>query len=267
MLAAMSKFNYRLLVQYDGTNYSGWQIQPRLPSIQGVMKAAIEKVTRESVTVTGSGRTDAGVHARGQVANFRCGLQMAPEAWLRALNALLPADIRVLRAARAPSAFHAQHDAQAKIYRYYIFTGPILPPWESRYSWHWPRPLQFEEMQKAAALLLGRHDMRSFTTSGSTVKEFVRHVIHSQFQVRKPHLIYRIEADGFLQHMVRSIVGTLIEVGSGRFTVADFGSILAACDRRKAGRTAPPQGLFLERVRYRYCTDMITNKKRLKSMR
>lgn len=246
----MTLHNYKLWLQYDGTDYSGWQIQSRHSTIQGTVTAAIERVSGERIQLVGSGRTDAGVHARGQVANFHCRLNLDPQAWLRALNTILPADIRVLRVSRAPLAFHAQHSAILKSYRYHVFTGRILPPWESRYRLHWPRPLNLDEMQRAAACLLGNHDMRSFAASGTTVKSFVRHVSLSAFKARGPRLIYTIEADGFLQHMVRSIVGTLLEVGSGRFSAADFRRILKARDRRQAGKTAPPHGLFLEKVHY-----------------
>jgi tRNA pseudouridine38-40 synthase len=242
--------NYKLLLQYDGTNYAGWQIQSSLPTVQGTIQDVLERIVGQPVKLTGSGRTDAGVHARGQVANFISPRAIPLDAWGRAINRLLPEDIRVIRVSRAARNFNACHDAISKLYRYQIFTGPVLSPWEGRYHLHWPRPVDIEAMQTAARLILGEHDMHSFSASGTTVQRFEREVFLSEFKRRGHHLAFEIEATGFLQHMVRILVGTLLEVGTGRFSVADFRQILASRDRKRAGKTAPPQGLFLERVRY-----------------
>ncbi len=243
--------NVRLLLQYDGSRYAGWQIQSNAVTIQGTLAQAIGRICGEPVSPSGSGRTDAGVHARGQVANFHTARILEPAVWMRALNRMLPSDIRVCRVTRASAGFHARKDAVSKKYAYQIYRGKVLPPWQAPYCLHWPNPLDREAMQRAADCLLGAHDMRSFASSGTTVKNFVRIVTRSLFHSRGPLLVYTIEANGFLQHMVRSIVGTLLEVGRGRFTADDFQAILQAGDRSRAGPTAPACGLFLERVSYR----------------
>jgi tRNA pseudouridine38-40 synthase len=247
----MNILNYRMLLQYDGTDYAGWQIQSNQRTIQGTVQLALEKIAGHPIQLVGSGRTDAGVHARGQVANFHSPQKLPLEAWRKATNRLLPADIRVLRVTRAASSFHARSSAVSKLYRYQIFTGPMLLPWESRYYLHWSRPVDLESMQQAAQKVVGRHNMRSFAASGTTVSYFERAVTRSEFHRRGQRLVYDIEASGFLQHMVRILLGTLLEVGVGRFSVADFQRILQSQDRTQAGKTAPPQGLFLQRVRYR----------------
>jgi tRNA pseudouridine38-40 synthase len=246
----METRNYRMLLQYDGTDYAGWQIQSSLRTVQGTLQQALERVAGHPIRLTGSGRTDAGVHARGQVANFYSFQRLPLDAWIRAINRLLPADIRVLRVTRAASGFHSRLSAIGKHYRYQIYTGPILSPWDSRYFLHWTRPLDLEAMQQAARMLIGHHDMSSFAASGTTVRCFERAVTRSEFRRGGRRLVYDIEANGFLQHMVRILVGTLLEVGIGRFSVADFQAILQSRDRTRAGKTAPPQGLFLQRVFY-----------------
>ena len=243
--------NYRLILQYDGTSYAGWQIQSGRPTVQGMVQNALERIIGQPIKLIGSGRTDAGVHARGQVANFHSPLPLPLDVWRKAANRLLPPDIRVLRVSRAAPDFHARRDTTSKLYRYQIFTGPIMPPWESRYHLHWPRPIEVDAMQEAAHVILGRHNMQSFAASGTTVRCFEREVFRSEFRPRRGrYLVFSIEASGFLQHMVRILVGTLLEVGVGRFSVSDFQQILNSQDRTRAGKTAPPQGLFLERVWY-----------------
>jgi len=243
--------NYRLLLQYDGTEYAGWQIQRTGATIQQTLTQAIERITGEPIHLCASGRTDAGVHARGQVANFHTARVLDSKSWRHALNHMLPADIRVRRVSRTHSDFHARKDAVSKLYVYQIFRQEVLPPWHARYCLHWPFPLKISAMQQAAQRLLGEHDMRSFTAAGAGVKQYVRIVTRSEFLKRGALLLYRIEANGFMRHMVRAIVGTLLEVGRGRFSVDDFSSILAAQNRSQAGPTAPPCGLFLDRVFYR----------------
>jgi tRNA pseudouridine38-40 synthase len=242
--------NFKMLLQYDGSHYSGWKIQSSLPTVQGFLQNALERIAGHPVKLTGSGRTDAGVHARGQVANFHSCLSLPLNAWSKAANRLLPQDIRVLRVVPAALDFHARRDATSKLYRYQIFTGPILSPWDGRYHLHWPRPIDFNAMEEAARMIIGRHNMRSFAASGTTVRCFEREVLLSEFKRRGHYVVFSVEATGFLQHMVRILVGTLLEVGVGRFSVADFQDILKSQDRTRAGKTAPPQGLFLERVRY-----------------
>jgi tRNA pseudouridine38-40 synthase len=241
---------YKMLLQYDGTNYAGWQIQSGLPTIQGLLENALERIVGQPIKITGSGRTDAGVHARGQVANFRSPLPLPLDAWRKAVNRLLPQDIRILRVSPATPDFHARRDAVSKLYRYQIFTGPIMSPWDGRYHLHWPRSIDCDAMQEAAQTILGRQNMRSFAASGTTVRCFEREVWLSEFKRHGRYLVYNVEATGFLQHMVRILVGTLLEVGVGRFSVAEFQDIRKSQDRTRAGKTAPPQGLFLERVRY-----------------
>ncbi len=250
-LSTTERHNLRLLLQYDGTGYSGWQMQSNARTIQGVLAQVIERITCEPVALIASGRTDAGVHARGQVANFHTRRFLDPGDWKKALNRMLPEDIRVLRVDQVRSSFHARKSAVSKRYCYQVHLGEVVPPWDARYYLHRPSSLDLEKMEESAGFLLGVHDMHSFAASGCQVKGFVREIFRSEFCRHGDHLFYRIEANGFLQHMVRSIVGTLLEVGRRRFRPEDFQTILLAMDRRQAGPTAPAHALFLEQVYYR----------------
>jgi len=244
----------KLTLAYDGTAYAGWQIQSQGRTVQEVIESTLAKITREPVRVTASGRTDAGVHALGQVVGFRTECRLPVEVFLRALNAALPRAIAVLEAAEAPEGFHATLHAKRKRYRYLIYDGPVRDVFRLRTAWHGPRDLDVEAMHRAAQALRGTHDFSSFETHGSERKTSVRTVF--DISVRRgdegdPHLVaIEVEADGFLYNMVRTIVGTLVKVGRHARSEAWVAEVLAATDRRAAGPTAPPQGLFLMRVEY-----------------
>ncbi|GAB6165556.1 tRNA pseudouridine(38-40) synthase TruA [Thermostilla marina] len=248
----------RLLLAYDGTAYAGWQIQPNHPTIQGAVSDAIRRVSGEDVRPLASGRTDAGVHALGQVAVFRTESSLSAEVWSRALNANLPPDIRVRHADEVSPDFHPIRDAAAKRYRYLIQDGRPLPVWRNM-AWQIPYKIDQAAAQEAAEQLRGRHDFSAFETSGAPRKSSVRTV--TALSVNRVSggvlstgsdelLAIEIEADGFLYNMVRNIVGSLVEVGRKARPPEWIGEVLESRDRRIAGPTAPPQGLFLVRVTY-----------------
>ncbi len=241
---------YKILIQYLGTRYQGWQIQGREPTIQLALTDAVEKVTRERVSVVGSGRTDSGVHALGQVAHFRLDGRQDTGRLKRALNGVLPEDIRILRLTPVAASFHAQKDAQKKRYLYRIYDGDVLGPFFWGRVFHSHHQLDSQRMAQAAGLILGRHDFTGFAASRSSARDKRRTVLRSQVRRRGRHLSYVIEGDGFLHHMVRNIVGTLLEVGRCRRPAEDMPAILKAGDRRLAGPTAAPWGLYLSRVWY-----------------
>src|SRR5712692_1579315 len=223
--------NVKLIIAYDGTRYSGWQVQPQRPTIQGTIVAAIEKITGQSVQLNASGRTDAGTHALGQVANFHSERAPEPGALQRALNNLLPPDIRIRQLSLADERFHARRDARAKRYRYQIYTGPVLSPFQYRYFYHYTYPLQIEPMIAGATALLGEHDFISFAAADSEVKTTIRTLYRSEFRRVGECLYYRVEGSGFLQHMVRNVIGTLLEVGRGKRTPESIAQVLAARTR------------------------------------
>jgi len=237
------------VVAYDGTDYCGFQRQANGPSVQGVLETALERVTGEKTTVLAAGRTDAGVHARGQVVAFDTEWRHPLATLLRALNAVLPPDVAVREVARAALGFHPRYDAKSRHYRYTIYNRLVRSPLVRRTSLHEPRRLDVEAMKRAARLLVGEHDFAAFGRSpqgGSTV----RRVARAGWSGDPPWLYFDIEANAFLYRMVRSIVGTMLQVGLDRMTVEDFGRVLASRDRAQAGPTAPPHGLCLVRVRY-----------------
>jgi len=244
----------KLTLAYDGTAYAGWQVQSQGKTLQDVLESTLARITGEVVRVTASGRTDAGVHALGQVVGFRTDSRLPVEVLLRALNAELPRDIAVLEAAEAPEGFHATLHAKRKRYRYLIYDGPVRDVFRRQTAWHCPRGLDAEAMHRAAQALRGTHDFSSFETRGSERKTAVRTVF--DISVRRgadgdPHLVaIEVEADGFLYNMVRTIVGTLAKVGRHARSESWVADVLATTDRRAAGPTAPPQGLFLVRVAY-----------------
>lgn len=251
--------NIRLVLAYDGTDFHGWQRQPQAPTIQEELEARIEKITGECPTLYGSGRTDAGVHAAGQVANFRTECPIPCERLVKALNDILPVAIRVRKAQDVPAGFHARYRAKAKTYRYRILQAGICPPFLARYVYHHPYPLDVRRMARAARLLEGEHDFTSFAGSDPARKRKeqsgdsnVREVFRSHIRVRKDlqMIVYEIRGSGFLHHMVRNIVGTLLEVGSGKLSPEDIPQILGVRDRGKAGPTAPASGLWLVKVEY-----------------
>ncbi|HET7214227.1 MAG TPA: tRNA pseudouridine(38-40) synthase TruA [Terriglobia bacterium] len=251
--------NIRLIIAYDGTDFHGWQRQPNAPTIQEALETRIAKITGDAVTLYGSGRTDAGVHAAGQVANFRTECTIPCASLVKALNDILPAAIRVRKAEDVPADFHARHSAKSKIYRYRVLQAPICSPFLARYVYHHPYPLDVRQMARAARVLEGEHDFTSFAGSDPARKQKeqredsnFRRVSHSRISLRKESqmLVYEIRGSGFLHHMVRNIVGTLLEVGGGKLAPGDIPGILEARDRSKAGPTAPASGLWLVRVEY-----------------
>jgi len=242
--------NIRLIVSYDGTDFSGWQYQPDARTVQGVVEQALGVILAGPVRIGGAGRTDAGVHALGQAAGFRTSSHIQCPDLFRGLNALLPADVRVLYVEEVPDSFDVRRSAILRIYRYLIFTGPVMSPFMCRYAWHIPAPLQTGAMNRAGSLLVGTRDFASFACSQDETTSTVRQVV--SFRVRETGGVIQIEiaANAFLRHMVRSIVGTIVDVGRGKTSVEDFGEIIGACDRGRAGTTAPPQGLYLVEVCY-----------------
>jgi len=263
--------NIRLLIAYDGTDFHGWQQQPGVPTIQNALEAAIERVTGERVRVWGSGRTDAGVHALNQVANFKSDCPIPCENLVKALNHVLPPTVRVKEAHEVSERFHARYDVRAKTYRYRILQAPICSPFLWRFVWHYPFPLGHGPMAEAARLIEGEHDFTSFAAAEakesevrsqnsesrtqnpkSPGKEMVRRIFSSRllWRPRTSLLVYEISGNGFLHHMVRNIVGTLVEVGRKKLTPQDVTRILEARDRTLAGPTAPAQGLCLVKVEY-----------------
>jgi tRNA pseudouridine38-40 synthase len=249
----------KLTLSYDGTRLVGWQRQAEGESVQGVLEAALARFEGGPVTVHGAGRTDAGVHALGQVASVEVTFAHDVATLARALNAQLPEDVRVLGVEEAPPGFHARFSARSKTYRYCIRNGPVATPFERAFVWHVPQPLDVASMQHAASRLLGRHDFSTFRSIGTEVPDAVRTLRLSAVTTMPgavwlgdagPLLTYDVSGDGFLRHMVRAIVGTLVEVGRGWREPAQMDALLEARDRARAGATAPPQGLFLVRVDY-----------------
>jgi tRNA pseudouridine38-40 synthase len=245
----------KLTLAYDGTDFAGWQTQETGPSVQAALEDVLEKITGVRPSTLASGRTDAGVHALGQVASFRTESHLPLEVLQRALNAELPRAIAVLDAAEVHEGFHATHDALRKRYRYVLHDGPVRDVFSLRYAWHFGYGrLDVDAMQRAAMSLTGTHDFSSFETTGAPRKTSVRTVYELCVErggvQRADFVNLDIEANGFLYNMVRTIVGTLVDVGRGARSESWPGEVLAACDRRRAGRTAPPQGLFLVSVRY-----------------
>jgi tRNA pseudouridine38-40 synthase len=242
--------NLKLRLSYDGTEFSGWQRQPDRRTVQQVLEEAIGRLTGVVPTTNASGRTDAGVHALGQVVHFLTASGHPPEVFVKALNALLPRDVRIKGAWEVPQSFHATLDAKGKLYRYVLDNGRVADPFQSRYAWHVYKRLDAAAMHRAAQHLRGRHDFHSFETNWPNRTSSVRTVTHVAVCRAGDSVWIDVEADGFLYNMVRSITGTLVEVGKGKWPEAKVAEVLAAEDRRQAGPTAPPQGLFLVRVRY-----------------
>ena len=246
--------NICLVIAFDGTDYCGWQMQKQrtgtAPSIQGVISAAIAKITGKAVSLTGSGRTDAGTHARALVANFFTDSKIPADQFLRALNSMLPRDIRILAARDVPAGFHARKSARSKIYRYQIYRGNIIPPHLRREYFHFPYPLDLDRMAAATKLFQGEHDFASYAKTGSGVSGTVRRIFRCELRRSGTRVHLTVEGNGFLHHMVRNMVGTLLEVGQERIGFSDFADLFEKRDRTQAGFTAPAHGLILVKVRY-----------------
>src|SRR4051794_16316464 len=277
---------FKITLAYDGTGYVGWQRQANGVSIQGLIEDALRELDGRDVPVAGAGRTDAGVHALGQVAGFTIARAIGPEALVRALNAHLPPAIRIVHAEETAAAFHPRFGARQKTYRYQLWNGDVLSPFERGYAWHVPGPFDIDAMNAAAGRLVGRHDFAAFQAAGSSVATTEREIFSSRviaglkpcatgddtgsiviaglkpcatseatgsgagLQPCGPLIVYEVSGAGFLRHMVRTIVGSLVEVGRGRRPIDWISEIVASRDRSAAGPTAPPHGLFLVNVTY-----------------
>ena len=241
---------FKVTLEYDGTNYHGWQIQPNLPTIQATIEAAVCQVAQHDVDVIGAGRTDAGVHALGQVAHFSTTARLTAEEWQRALNGLLPPDVAVLAVEPVPDSFHARFSAKSKLYRYLILTRVHRSALSRSKVLHYPYPLDLAAMQDAARALVGTHDFSSFQNSPTDTENPVCTIIHLTIERFGDEIRFEVESNRFLKQMVRAIVGTLLKVGRGTLKAGDMAEILAARDRTKAGPTAPAHGLYLVRVDY-----------------
>ncbi len=243
--------NIRLLLEYDGTRYHGWQRQKNGLTIQEVLETALARLTGDAVKLHGSGRTDAGVHALGQIANFHTLSHIPLQAFHAGLNSLLPPDIAVLEAAEVPPEFHARKSARAKTYEYRILNRPNRSPLHHHYGWWLREFLDVDAMIRAAALLAGEHDFSAFRASGSGNRNPVRRISAARWQTHPGGwLRFTITANGFLRGMARSLVGTMVEVGKGKAAPELLTELLGSGERSLAGPTAPPQGLYLVEVVY-----------------
>ncbi len=242
--------NIKLTIEYDGTDYHGWQVQSNGKTIQEVLEHALSEILRENVRLNGSGRTDAGVHALGQVANFICNREIDLWRLQRGLNGLTSADIVVKNVESVSDTFDARRDARKRVYEYRIWNHPWPSVFDRRFSYHMHHPLDLSAMVDSIKVLEGEHDFSSFQASGCDAARPVRRVYRNALETRGDFLVYRIEASAYLRHMVRNIVGTFMEVGRGERRPTEMAGLLSAKDRTKAGPTAPPQGLFLVEVEY-----------------
>lgn len=248
--------NLKLILSYDGAEFSGWQVQPDVATVQGTLASAIGRITGEKVLPQGSGRTDAGVHALAQNVTFVTFSSVPTENFLKALNDILPAAVRVFDVKEMPAEFHARHSARAKTYRYRIYRELICPPFLARYVWHYPYRLDEDALARAASLVAGEHDFTSFAAvdpergkDGEPISN-VRTIFSSTWERAGEELVYTVRGSGFLHHMVRNLVGTFIRVGRGTIQAADVTTILEARNRSTAGATAPATGLYLVSVEY-----------------
>lgn len=240
--------NIKITIEYDGTHFNGWQFQPHHRSVQGELQRAVKQITAEQVTVEGAGRTDTGVHARGQVGNFKIEKEIALPELMKGLNAVLPEDVRVKSIDEVDINFHARFSAKERRYKYYIVQCPIALG--RQYYWFYPHHLDFELMQNSCGVLLGQKNFRSFCLSQAEVNHYICEVRKAEWYEKDGAKIFEIHANRFLHNMVRTIVGTFVNLGRGRITYGELINILEKEDRRAAGFAAPPGGLFLEEVVY-----------------
>jgi tRNA pseudouridine38-40 synthase len=241
----------RLTIEYDGTNYRGWQVQAMGLTVQGTIEKKLSLITGETIHLMGSGRTDAGAHALGQVAHFKTESRLDVASLQRALNSLLPSDIVIRKTDEVSEDFHARKGARSKVYVYRILNRDLPSAFRRRYAWHIPQKLDLEAMKKGTDRLIGEHDFSSFRSAGSSTRTAIRRVFRAEWRKGREGLLrFEIEANGFLKQMVRGIVGTLVEVGKGKIPPEEVEKILDSKDRKKGGPTAPAHGLFLKEVKY-----------------
>ena len=242
--------NIRLTLSYDGTRYHGWQYQPNAVTVQSVVQEAVEKIVDHDVKIVGGARTDAGVHAMGQVINFYTIKTIAENNLIRGINSRLPPDIRVIDAQDVARDFHARYSAKSKVYVYCILNRVCNSPFLSRYAYNVPHVLDVAAMRETVKTVIGKHDFSAFKKKDEFYRNPVRAVLKATAVSRRDMVYIVIEATGFLRYMVRNISGTLLLVGQGKITKSDFGAILESREREKAGPTAPPHGLFLKEIKY-----------------
>lgn len=246
-------YKYRLDIAYDGTQYGGWQVQPNATTIQQLIQEALKIVLRKDIGITGSGRTDAGVHALQQTAHIIVDTEIDPFRVRGSLNGLLPADVRINTISSVPEEFHARYSAKGKIYHYHLHLGQVASPFTRLYSWHLKQAIDINRLQEAARCFVGTHDFTSFANeahTGCASRDAVRTIHRLDVVVEGEAVTLQYEGDGFLYKMVRNITGTLVECAMGKLECSDIVKVLAAKDRRYAGTAAPPQGLFLVKVLY-----------------
>ncbi len=242
--------NIRLLISYDGTDFCGWQVQNNGRTVQGDIEAALKEIHGKDVRLTGSGRTDSGVHANGQTAAFYTEMNMAAEKFCPALNSLIAGDVRILSSVEAAEGFHPRFDAKKRVYRYYIKPGGICSPRDSRYCWRINRKPDIERLNSITSPLIGVHDFTAFTAAGDPSSSKIRELYSASFTIDGQFLVFKIAGNAFLWKMVRSILGTALELEAGGYGADRMKDILDSMDRGQAGATAPAKGLFLDRVLY-----------------
>jgi len=242
--------NISLVVSYDGTAYHGWQCQPNVITIQETLQKVIERITNRPVKLHGGARTDSGVHARGQVVNFHSDSAIDLKSLEKGINSLLPPDVRVERAGEVREDFHSRYSAISKTYVYCILNATHNSPFYGRYAWHIRQPLDVSSMRSAIQYVKGEHDFSAFKKQDEAYRSTVREVLRAGVLKRKEFVYVVLEGTGFLRYMVRNIVGTLVLVGSGKITGEEFREIMESGDRRRAGPTAPANGLFLKEIKY-----------------
>jgi tRNA pseudouridine38-40 synthase len=242
--------NVKLIIEYDGTNYHGWQAQSNAKTVQGTIERAIHGLTGEQITITGSSRTDQGVHAFGQVANFITESNIPGDRFSYALNRMLPEDIVIKKSEEVSMDFHARYRSKGKKYRYLIYNDSFPSAIYRNRAYHISHQLDIDEMKKAVCFFKGTHDFSAFRSVGSSVKTSVRTIFDANLTKMEDNICFEVSGDGFLYNMVRIMVGTLVDIGMGRIKAEDIPHIIESLDRKRAGRTAPPQGLYLVEVYY-----------------